>query len=42
MKIALNEITIRDIVDGYKDSQEEGVIGYGKRLNIRPRYQREK
>jgi len=41
MKIELKEITIRQVVEGYKDSQEEGVIGYGGKLNIRPKYQRE-
>jgi hypothetical protein len=41
MKIELKEIKISDIVDGYVDSQEEGVLGFGKRLNIRPKYQRE-
>ena len=41
MKIELKEITVRDLVDGYKDCQDEGVFGYGGRLNIRPPYQRE-
>jgi len=41
MKIELHEITIRDIVKGYVDNQEEGVLGYSKKLNIRPKYQRE-
>jgi hypothetical protein len=41
MKIQLNEITIRDIVSGYINNDEEGVIGFGGRLNIRPKYQRE-
>ena len=41
MKIELQKITIRDLVEGYVDSQEEGVIGYGGKLNIRPKYQRE-
>ncbi len=41
MEIKLNEITIREICDGYTDSQENGVVGYGERLNIRPAFQRE-
>lgn len=41
MKIELHEIPVRDLVEGYRDSQEEGVTGYGGRLDIRPKYQRE-
>ena len=41
MKIELKNFTIRDIFDGYTNSEEEGVIGFGGRLNIRPKYQRE-
>ena len=41
MKIELHEIKIRDIVNGYEDSAESGVVGYGGKLNIRPAYQRE-
>ena len=41
MKIELKEITVRDVADGYVDSAEEGVVGYGGQLDIRPRYQRE-
>ncbi len=41
MEIKLKEIKIRDVVNGYVDSQENGVIGYGGKLNIRPAYQRE-
>ncbi len=41
MKIEFNEITIRDLVKGYIDNDEEGVIGYDGKLNIRPQYQRE-
>lgn len=41
MKIELHEITIREVVEGYVDNAEEGVIGYGGRLDIRPKYQRE-
>lgn len=41
MKIELKEITIRELAKGYKDNAEEGVIGYGGKLDIRPPYQRE-
>ncbi len=41
MKIELKEITIREVVDKYVNSNEEGVVGYCGRLNIRPKYQRE-
>ena len=41
MKIELHEISIRDLVKDYVDNQEEGVLGYSRRLNIRPPYQRE-
>ena len=41
MKIELKEFTIRDIVNGYKNNDEEGVVGFGGKLNIRPKYQRE-
>ena len=41
MKIELHEITIREVVNGYRDSQEHGVVGYDGKLNIRPAYQRE-
>lgn len=41
MRIELHEIPIRDVVDGYVDSAENGVVGYGGKLNIRPAFQRE-
>ena len=41
MKIELHEITIADIAKNYIDNAEEGVVGYGGILNIRPKYQRE-
>ena len=41
MKIELHEILIKDLVEGYVNSDEEGVIGYKGLLNIRPKYQRE-
>lgn len=41
MKIKLHEILVRDVVDGYIDSAENGIVGYGGKLNIRPAFQRE-
>ena len=41
MEITLHTIKIRDIVDGFEDNEEDGVVGYGGLLNIRPKYQRE-
>lgn len=41
MRIELHEIPIFEVVNGYADNAEEGVVGYGGRLNIRPAYQRE-
>ena len=41
MKIKLHEIKINDVVNGYIDNQENGVIGYNGKLNIRPPFQRE-
>jgi len=41
MQIELKEITVRELANGYEDNQENGVIGYGGKLDIRPPYQRE-
>ncbi len=41
MQIELREIKIREVVNGYVDSAENGVVGYGGKLNIRPAFQRE-
>ena len=41
MKIELKEITIREVANNYINDNEEGVIGYNNKLNIRPKYQRE-
>lgn len=41
MKIELHEITVREVAEKYVDNAEEGVVGYGGKLNIRPKYQRE-
>ncbi len=41
MKIELKQISVEEIVKGYIDSEDTGVIGYNGKLNIRPAYQRE-
>lgn len=41
MKIKLTPITVREVAESYVDNAEEGVVGYGDKLNIRPAYQRE-
>lgn len=42
MKIKLNEMTIREVFNGYVNNDEEGgVRAYDGKLNIRPPYQRE-
>jgi len=41
MKIELHKIRVSDVAKNYVDNEEEGVIGYNGKLNIRPKYQRE-
>ncbi|WP_286476442.1 MULTISPECIES: DUF262 domain-containing protein [Empedobacter] len=41
MKIELKEITIRELTQNYQDNEENGVVGFGGKLDIRPPYQRE-
>jgi hypothetical protein len=41
MKIELKEITVRELTNGYQDNEEDGVIGYDSKLDIRPPFQRE-
>ncbi len=41
MKIDLQKTKIRKVIAGYKDSAEQGVVAYGGKLDIRPKYQRE-
>jgi hypothetical protein len=41
MEIKLKEITVRELTKGYKDNNEDGVVGFGGKLDIRPPYQRE-
>lgn len=41
MQIELNKIKVRDLVAGYVNNDEDGVVGYNGKLNIRPKFQRE-
>ncbi len=41
MKIEPHQIPIREVVADYRDSDEEGVVAYGGKLDVRPKYQRE-
>ncbi len=41
MKIELQEITVKELTDQYENNEENGVLGYGGKLDIRPPYQRE-
>jgi hypothetical protein len=41
MKIELREITVRQLTQNYEDNEENGVIGFDGKLDIRPPYQRE-
>lgn len=41
MDIKMHDITIRDLFDGYENNDENGVVAYGGKLNVRPAYQRE-
>ena len=41
MNIELKEITIQELSDGFEDNNEDGVVGFGGKLDIRPSYQRE-
>ena len=41
MKIELHEIPVHEIADGYIENEENGVLGYGGKLDIRPAFQRE-
>lgn len=41
MRVEPKTVTIRELYEGYFNDDEEGVVGYGERLDIRPRYQRE-
>ena len=41
MKIEQIDLTVRELVEDYEDAGEDGVTGYGGKLDIRPPFQRE-
>lgn len=41
MNIEPTDVTVRELADGYADNEDEGVVGYSGRLDVRPPYQRE-
>lgn len=41
MKIHLKEISVAEVANGYSESEDNGVVAYGGKLNVRPAYQRE-
>lgn len=41
MKITLEKVTVRELFENYSNKDEEGVVGYNGKLDIRPKYQRE-
>lgn len=41
MQIKMISITVRQLVEGYCDKGEGGVVAYGGKLDVRPPYQRE-
>ena len=41
MEIKELKVTVGEVYEGYFNDDEEGVVGYGGRLDIRPKYQRE-
>ncbi len=41
MRIELLEVTVGELAEGYQDNDEDGVVGFDGRLDIRPPYQRE-
>ena len=41
MKVEPRIVTISELVDGYNDNGDGGVVGFGGNLDIRPPYQRE-
>ena len=41
MNIELEKITVRDLTNGFESNDENGVVGFNGKLDIRPPYQRE-
>ena len=40
MEVVPRNITVRELIEGYQDDGDDGVVGYGRKLDIRPPYQR--
>ena len=40
MKIKEIKLSVRELSKGFVDNEEQGVFGYGGKLDIRPPYQR--
>ena len=38
MQIELNRIKIKDLFENYSNNDENGVVGYNGKLNIRPKF----
>lgn len=41
MKIKMHDISVKELYEGYINNNENGVVAYGGKLNVRPAYQRE-
>lgn len=41
MEIEKRTVRVGDLVEGFADNGEDGVVGFGGRLDIRPKYQRD-
>ena len=41
MKFDRITIKVSDVVNGFSDNNEQGIVAYGGKLNVRPAYQRE-
>lgn len=41
MKVELKMIKVKDVMNGFEDNGDNGVVGYGGKLDIRPAFQRE-
>lgn len=41
MKIVQKKIKVKEVFDGYVNNDEEGIVAYKGKLNVRPPYQRE-
>ena len=41
MKVTLRKVTVGELFDGYDNRGDDGVVGYGGALDIRPPFQRE-